>query len=108
MVFFKPLCIQQSLNAAAMPAPGVCMNIISTRHRKDGYGTVTNPEKFLNQDYHQLKQNCLTRRLRFIDERFPPDRHSIGEEALNSSELAQVVWLRPAVSVALTENYKYD
>ncbi|XP_039459258.1 calpain-1 catalytic subunit-like isoform X2 [Oreochromis aureus] len=78
-----------------MPPPGVCMNIISARHMKNGYGTVTNPERFLNQDFHQLKQYCLIRHLRYIDEMFPPDRNSIGNEILMPSDLARVVWLRP-------------
>ncbi|XP_040917390.1 calpain-1 catalytic subunit-like [Toxotes jaculatrix] len=78
-----------------MPPPGVCMNIINARHKKDGYGTITNPEKFLNQDFQQLKQYCLIRRVRYIDEMFPPDRNSIGQGILTSSDLARVEWLRP-------------
>ncbi|XP_047467870.1 calpain-1 catalytic subunit-like [Mugil cephalus] len=78
-----------------MPAPGVCMNIISARHRKDGYGIITNPERFLNQDYQQLQQYCNIRRVRFIDEMFPPDRNSIGLEILKPSDLARVEWKRP-------------
>uniref|UniRef100_A0A3B4F5S0 Calpain catalytic domain-containing protein n=1 Tax=Pundamilia nyererei TaxID=303518 RepID=A0A3B4F5S0_9CICH len=78
-----------------MPPPGVCMNIISARHMKNGYGTVTNPERFLNQDFHQLKQYCLIQHLRYIDEMFPPDRNSIGNGILTPSDLDRVVWLRP-------------
>ncbi|XP_044229867.1 calpain-1 catalytic subunit-like [Thunnus albacares] len=78
-----------------MPPPGVCMNIISARHKKNGYGTVENPEKFLNQDFQQLKQYCVIRRVRFIDEMFPPDKNSIGKNLLSPSNMAQVVWLRP-------------
>uniref|UniRef100_A0A3B4UJA4 Calpain-1 catalytic subunit-like n=1 Tax=Seriola dumerili TaxID=41447 RepID=A0A3B4UJA4_SERDU len=79
-----------------MPPPGVCMNIINARHKKDGYGTVTNPEKFLNQDFQQLKQYCLIRNVRYIDEMFPPDRNSIGPGILSPSDLARVVWVRPS------------
>lgn len=82
-----------------MSAPGVCMNILNTRQKKGGYGTVTNPERFLNQDFQQLKQYCLIRRVRYIDEMFPPDRNSIGQGILKPSDLARVVWLRPDVSV---------
>ncbi|XP_071327400.1 calpain-9-like [Trachinotus anak] len=78
-----------------MPPPGVCMNIINARHKKDGYGTITNPENFFNQDFQQLKQYCLIRRVRYIDEMFPPDRNSIGQGLLTPSDLAQVEWLRP-------------
>ena len=82
-----------------MPAPGVCMNIINARHMKDGYGTVTNPQKFLNQDYKQLKEYCNIRRVRYIDDMFPPDRRSIGQGILSPSDMARVQWLRPSVSL---------
>lgn len=72
---------------------------MEARQKEDGYGSTTNPEKFLNQDYQQLKQYCIIRRVRYIDETFPPDRNSIGEGILSPSMLARVVWLRPAVSV---------
>lgn len=95
---------EQSSNTAAMPPPGVCMNIINARHKKDGYGSITNPERFLKQDFQQLKQYCVIRRVRFIDEMFPPDRNSIGKNLLSPSDMARVVWLRPGVSVLLAEN----
>ncbi|KAM4724501.1 calpain-2 catalytic subunit-like [Anableps anableps] len=79
-----------------MLAPGVCMNIISARHMKDGYGTLSNPEKFLNQDFQQLKEYCLIRRVRYIDDMFPPDHSSIGRELLKASDLARVEWMRPS------------
>uniref|UniRef100_A0A8C4D9W1 Calpain catalytic domain-containing protein n=1 Tax=Dicentrarchus labrax TaxID=13489 RepID=A0A8C4D9W1_DICLA len=79
-----------------MPPPGVCLNIMEARHRQDGYGSPTNPENFLNQDYNQLKEYCIIKGVRYIDEMFPPDRTSIGEGILSPSDLARVVWLRPA------------
>lgn len=94
----------QSSNTAAMSVPGVCMNIIKARHRKDGFGTISNPERFLNQDFQQLKQYCLIRRVRYIDDMFPPDRRSIGSGVLSPSDMARVVWLRPMVSVSVAEN----
>ncbi|XP_042356915.1 calpain-8-like [Plectropomus leopardus] len=78
-----------------MALSGVCMNIVNARHMKDGRGTHDNPERFLNQDYEQLKQYCLIKRVRYIDDMFPPDRRSIGEGVLSPSDLARVVWLRP-------------
>ncbi len=56
---------------ATMPAPGVCLNILSERNLKDGQGSPNNPEKFLDQDFHRLKQFCLKERLRFVDNLFP-------------------------------------
>ncbi|XP_033489466.2 calpain-9-like [Epinephelus lanceolatus] len=78
-----------------MPAPGVCMNILNARHAKDGRGTRNNPEQFLNQDFVQLKQYCLIKQVRYIDDMFPPDRRSIGQGVLSPSDLKRVVWLRP-------------
>ncbi|XP_061599549.1 calpain-1 catalytic subunit-like [Cololabis saira] len=83
-----------------MPASGVCTNIINARHRKDGFGTIANPEKFLNQDFKQLKEYCQIRRVRYIDDMFPPDRRSIGQGILNPSDLARVEWLRPGKIVS--------
>lgn len=82
-----------------MPPPGVCDTIIKARHRKDGYGNLDNPERFLNQDFQQLKQYCLNGRLTYVDDMFPPGVRSIGPGVLNDSDLARVVWLRPGVSV---------
>lgn len=81
-----------------MPPPGVCLNILEARHKQNGYGSATNPEKFLNQDYKSLKQSFVIQGLRYIDKMFPPDRSSIGYGLLSPSDLEKVVWLRPAVS----------
>ncbi|XP_068574135.1 calpain-1 catalytic subunit-like [Cebidichthys violaceus] len=82
-----------------MAPPGVCMNIVNARNLKDGRGTFTNPEPYLNQDFEQLKQYCLIKRVRYIDDMFPPDRRSIGEGILSPSDLQRVVWLRPSKMV---------
>ncbi|KAF3844457.1 hypothetical protein F7725_007620 [Dissostichus mawsoni] len=81
----------RSPNTAAMPPPGVCLNIMEARQRQDGYGCFANPERFLNQDYQQLEQYCNIRGVRYID-----DMRSIGEGILKPSDLKRVVWLRPA------------
>ncbi|XP_015232541.1 PREDICTED: calpain-1 catalytic subunit-like [Cyprinodon variegatus] len=78
-----------------MLAPGVCMNIINERRTKDGYGTFSNPEKFLNQDYQVLKEYCLIQRKRYTDDMFPADRWSISRETQPPSYLDHVKWLRP-------------
>ncbi|XP_042599090.1 calpain-14-like isoform X1 [Cyprinus carpio] len=78
-----------------MPAPGVCLNIVSERNLKDGQGSPNNPEKFLDQDFHQLKQFCLKGRLRFVDNLFLPEMKSIGLGPLKRGDLRRVVWKRP-------------
>lgn len=84
-----------------MPVPGVCMSIVNARHRKNGIGTNSNPEKFLNQDFKQIKQFCQIKMVRYIDDMFPPDRRTIGKDVLTPKDLSQVQWLRPYVSVLI-------
>ncbi|XP_023116954.2 calpain-1 catalytic subunit-like isoform X2 [Amphiprion ocellaris] len=79
-----------------MPPPGVCLNIMGARNKQDGYGSINNPEKFLSQDFQQMKQYCLIKGVRYIDDMFPPDNSSIGQGLLSPSDLSRVVWLRPA------------
>ncbi|XP_041827157.1 calpain-1 catalytic subunit-like [Melanotaenia boesemani] len=79
-----------------MPPPGVCLNIMEARHKQDGYGSITNPERFLQQDYQQLKEYCSIKLVRYIDDMFPPDKTSIGQGILSPSDLTRVEWLRPA------------
>ncbi|XP_067117759.1 calpain-2 catalytic subunit isoform X1 [Osmerus mordax] len=78
-----------------MPPPGVCLNIMKERHKKDGRGSLANPLKFLNQDFEQMKQYCIAREVRFVDDMFPPDHNSIGEGLLSPSDMGRVQWLRP-------------
>uniref|UniRef100_A0A8C9X7H2 Calpain catalytic domain-containing protein n=1 Tax=Sander lucioperca TaxID=283035 RepID=A0A8C9X7H2_SANLU len=81
-----------------MPPPGVCLNIMEARQKQHGYGSFTNPDRFFNQDYQELKQCCVAQGVKYIDQTFPPDRNSIGQGILRPSDLARVVWLRPEVS----------
>lgn len=74
------------------------MNILEARQKQNG--STSNPEKFLDQDYQQLKQYCLIRNVRYVDDMFPPDKRSIGTGLLSPSDLDRVEWLRPMVSVA--------
>ncbi|KAM3836183.1 calpain-1 catalytic subunit-like, partial [Diretmus argenteus] len=85
----------QNSHTAAMHSPGVCQNILEARHKKAGYGSLGTPERFLNQDFQQLKTYCVDRGVRYIDEMFPPDGRSISQGILNPSDLGRVVWLRP-------------
>lgn len=83
-----------------MPPPGVCLNIMEARHKQDGYGSLKTPYRVFDQDFQQLAKYCLSQRVKFLDETFPPERSSIGEGVLSPSDLAKVEWLRPAVSGA--------
>ncbi|XP_026790317.3 calpain-1 catalytic subunit isoform X2 [Pangasianodon hypophthalmus] len=78
-----------------MSAPGVCLNIIKERQESNGVGTLSNPKKFLDQDYELLHQYCLIRKRRYVDDMFPPDNSSVGENLLQPEDLAKVEWRRP-------------
>lgn len=71
---------------------------MEARQRRDGFGHACSPGRLFGQDFRQLKEFCVGRRLKFIDDMFPPDSKSIGQGVLSPSDLARVVWLRPAVS----------
>ncbi|KAL0969377.1 hypothetical protein UPYG_G00226260 [Umbra pygmaea] len=86
-----------------MPPPGVCMSIMRARYKNDGVGSLDNPEKFNNQNFQELKQYCLNRSYRYIDDTFPPDNTSIGYQLLRPEYLGKVVWLRPAKIVQSPE-----
>ncbi|XP_048095842.1 calpain-1 catalytic subunit-like [Alosa alosa] len=79
-----------------MPPPGVCLNIMKERHKKEGRGSVTNPDKFLDQDFEELHQYFLKNGFRFLDKMFPPECSSIGDGLLPSNDLARIVWQRPS------------
>ncbi|KAA0711653.1 Calpain-2 catalytic subunit [Triplophysa tibetana] len=79
-----------------MPPPGVCLNIESERNLRDGRGSPTSPDRFLGQDFSDLKTYCLRERLRFVDISFPPDIRSLGVGLLKPEEEKRVVWRRPA------------
>ncbi|KAI5102356.1 hypothetical protein C0J45_7708 [Silurus meridionalis] len=83
-----------------MFAPGVCLDILKERQESNGLGTLKNPEKFLDQDYELLHQYFLIRRKTYIDDMFPPDNSSIGENLLEPEYLAKVEWMRPTQLVS--------
>lgn len=97
------LCRHQTLDIAAMQAPGVCASIMTARNKKNGFGTISNPERFLNQDFQQIRQSCQIRKCGYIDSTFPPDRRSIGPGVLRPEELNIVQWKRPYVSVFMAQ-----
>uniref|UniRef100_A0AAV2JE86 Calpain catalytic domain-containing protein n=1 Tax=Knipowitschia caucasica TaxID=637954 RepID=A0AAV2JE86_KNICA len=81
-----------------MPAPGACLNIIEARQKQSGYGSVSLPIQFNNQNYTELKQYCLQHNLRFVDNKFPPNPHTLGQgiqSVLRADELQRLKWRRP-------------
>lgn len=81
-----------------MAKSGTCTSVINLRYQDGSEGSPSNPAKFNNQDYAQLKDNYLRKGKLFVDSTFPPDNQSLGDlPDLSSWREAQVMWLRPAV-----------
>uniref|UniRef100_A0A3P8NU39 Calpain catalytic domain-containing protein n=1 Tax=Astatotilapia calliptera TaxID=8154 RepID=A0A3P8NU39_ASTCA len=67
-------------------------------HYQDGSeGSPSNPAKFKNQDFAQIKADCLRKGELFVDNEFPPNGLSLGDlPDMSSSKESEVKWLRPA------------
>ncbi|KAM7398125.1 hypothetical protein PAMA_006147 [Pampus argenteus] len=74
-----------------------CKPVINLRYQDGSEGSRSNPAKFNNQDYAQLKANCLSSGKLFVDRTFPPDNRSLGDlPDMSQRQEDQVEWLRPA------------
>jgi hypothetical protein len=49
-------------------------------------------KSYLNQNFEELKKQCLTRKKLFEDEKFPANQASISKKP---NEPSQIVWKRP-------------
>ncbi|XP_061595740.1 calpain-1 catalytic subunit-like [Cololabis saira] len=88
-----------------MSESGTCTSIINLRYPDGSEGSATNPTKFKNQDYAQLKDYCAGRKRLFIDSAFPPDNRSLGDlPSLASWQEDDVKWLRPADILKMQNN----
>lgn len=87
---------------------GVSSRIYEERLQAEGMGSNDNAIKFLNQDYEELKRECVESGRLFEDSCFPAVPQSLGfkELAPNSSKTRGVQWIRPTVSVAEHSLYK--
>nr|XP_046266463.1 calpain-1 catalytic subunit-like isoform X2 [Scatophagus argus]XP_046266464.1 calpain-1 catalytic subunit-like isoform X2 [Scatophagus argus] len=80
-----------------MSPSGSCTSIINLRYQDGSEGSASNPAKYNNQDYAQLKDNSLRRRRLFVDSTFPPENRSLGHMPdMPRWKKNQVEWLRPA------------
>ncbi|XP_058243679.1 calpain-2 catalytic subunit-like isoform X1 [Hemibagrus wyckioides] len=66
----------------------------------DSVGSYSNPERFLGQNYKELKRDFVKYNARFLDDKFLPNESSIGEGLLSHSELERVEWIRPTKMVS--------
>ncbi|KAI4891014.1 hypothetical protein NFI96_026721 [Prochilodus magdalenae] len=76
---------------------GVALNLAKKRARAAGFGTNANANKYLNQDYEELRSQCLSRGQLFCDPAFPAAPESLGFKELgaNSYKTRGVQWKRP-------------
>uniref|UniRef100_A0A8C5KUY6 Calpain-13 n=1 Tax=Jaculus jaculus TaxID=51337 RepID=A0A8C5KUY6_JACJA len=51
--------------------------------------------KFNDQDFRSLRDHCLSRGERFVDETFPAEASSIGQKLLQGKKLSDAAWKRP-------------
>uniref|UniRef100_A0A671N302 Calpain-1 catalytic subunit-like n=1 Tax=Sinocyclocheilus anshuiensis TaxID=1608454 RepID=A0A671N302_9TELE len=71
-------------------------NLRNESTTKDKTGTLDVPLKFLDQDYQELQKSCITNKMRFVDDKFPPDSSSIDPQKKLKMDLGQIKWLRPS------------
>ncbi|XP_030009164.1 calpain-2 catalytic subunit-like [Sphaeramia orbicularis] len=77
-----------------MASSGVKM--IHSLYEKGGEGSLSNPVKFKDQDYQQLKESLVNEGKLFEDETFPANLKSLGKlEDFPAEQLKEVKWLRP-------------
>ncbi|CAI5643294.1 unnamed protein product [Oreochromis niloticus] len=72
--------------------------LINLSYQDGSEGSPSNPAKFKNQDFAQIKADYIRKRGQlFEDNEFPPNGHSLGDlPDMSPSEESGVKWLRPA------------
>ncbi|XP_075057077.1 calpain-8-like [Mixophyes fleayi] len=76
----------------------IAANLAKDRSKTLGVGTNKNPVKYLNQDYEELRAQCLASGILFEDPKFPACQSSLGVNDLgpNSEKVQGLVWKRPS------------
>ncbi|XP_040286486.1 calpain-8-like [Bufo bufo] len=77
---------------------GAAAKVAKDRAVADGLGTNKNPMKYLNQDYEELRAQCLASQTLFKDDQFPACPSALGYKELgpNSAKTNGIVWKRPS------------
>lgn len=90
-----------------MSESGHCTSIINLTYKEGTEGSPSNPARFNDQDYAQLKDQCRLSGKLYLDNTFPPENQSLGDlPDLSSWEEAQIKWLRPRVKLLLSVSIK--
>ncbi|CAH2255659.1 calpain-8 [Pelobates cultripes] len=77
---------------------GVAAQVAKARAVSEGLGTNKNPVKYLNQDFEELRAQCLQSGTLFKDEEFPACASALGYKDLgpHSAKTQGIVWKRPS------------
>nr|XP_015218023.1 PREDICTED: calpain-2 catalytic subunit-like [Lepisosteus oculatus] len=77
---------------------GMASTLAKKRALAAGFGTNSNAVKYLNQDFEELRRQCLTAGKLFSDSTFPAAPESLGFKELGpySSKTRGVQWKRPS------------
>ncbi|XP_075057078.1 calpain-8-like [Mixophyes fleayi] len=76
----------------------IAASLAKNRNKSLGVGTNKNPVKYLNQDFEELRAQCLASKTLFEDAAFPACQSSLGVSDLgpNSPKVQGLVWKRPS------------
>uniref|UniRef100_A0A3Q3L7E5 Calpain catalytic domain-containing protein n=1 Tax=Labrus bergylta TaxID=56723 RepID=A0A3Q3L7E5_9LABR len=66
------------MSKALVNMPG-CTSIINLSYQDGSEGSSSNPAKYNNQNYGQLKDSHVRRGTEFVDKTFPPNNSSLGD-----------------------------
>lgn len=78
---------------------GVASALAKKRAQAAGFGTNSNANKYLNQDFEALRRQCKSNGTLFTDPTFPAAPESLGFKELGPSSYKTrgIVWKRPGV-----------
>lgn len=81
---------------------GIAAKLAKDREAADGLGSHERAVKYLNQDYEELRNQCLEAGVLFQDPSFPAIASSLGFKELgpHSSKTRGIEWKRPTVGDA--------
>lgn len=84
---------------------GIAAKLAKDRQIAQGLGSNSKAVKYLNQDFHTLRNECLEAGKLFQDPCFPAAAASLGYKELgpNSYKTKGIVWKRPTVGDHLAD-----
>lgn len=83
---------------------GIAAKLQHNRDRAQGIGTNARAQKYLNQNFESLREDCLERGVLFEDDYFEALPSSLGYNELgpSSHKVRGITWKRPTVGASYT------